>query len=268
MSTKIELRNNEAKLLKSFLDTTIFGIVGTNNQFCNEDIIVKVYSRTKYETIEYRGYELDVANDFRILHALARARQQSGTHSIIISEKAMIENVNCKNLISKKEEILQRLERMVDCSIKLIKKDANGEIYATKKISLISEVDWDKRNKLYQITLPPAMVDIENFWNFEIIDISDYHKIRSMYGQKLWMFYAPNKYRNNENGVTFPMSKLTEQFGDNNMPQKELNRKVKQANEQLIDLGFLKDVNYFKSNGKQYCHILANWHKNDKIDKC
>ena len=56
------------------------------------------------------------------------------------------------------------------------------------------------------------------------------------------------------------MSKLTEQFGDNNMPQKELNRKVKQANEQLIDLGFLKDVNYFKSNGK-YCHILANWHK-------
>ena len=31
MSTKIELRNNEAKLLKSFLDTTIFGIVGTNN---------------------------------------------------------------------------------------------------------------------------------------------------------------------------------------------------------------------------------------------
>ena len=33
-----------------------------------------------------------------------------------------------------------------------------------KKISLISEVDWDKRNKLYQITLPPAMVDIENFF--------------------------------------------------------------------------------------------------------
>ena len=68
-----------------------------------------------------------------------RARQQSGTHSIIISEKAMIENVNCKNLISKKkEEILQRLERMVDCSIKLIKKGTNGEIYATKKKNIFN----------------------------------------------------------------------------------------------------------------------------------
>ena len=265
MSVSLELRDNEAKLLKSFLDTTIFGIIGTKFQCSDEEMITKIYSRTRFETIEYRGYELDVSTDFRILHALARARQKSGKHTIGISEKNMIESVNCKNMVSKKEEILERLERMVDCSIKLIKRDVSGNIEATKKLALISEVDWDRKNKKFQITLPPAMVNIEDFWNFEIIDITEYHQIRSQYSQKLWMFYTPNKYKKNDNGVVFPIIKLTDQFGENNMPQKELNRKLKLANSQLIKLGMLKDVHYFKRNGKQYCRVLAKWHKDSKI---
>jgi hypothetical protein len=211
--------------------------------------------RTKNERITFSGFKLDLQRDYPLFHTIMRHKQITGSKSFTLSEKEITTELGIQNRSSNKKDIDERFKKMMTCFFQIEKYNNEGEL--TNKIysNLINRVDWDIKNKLFNIEISDELYNAEQLVDYEVLNLTVFSGLKSQYARALFLFYETFKFINQES-VNFSIDKLGIRLGKNNMEKKHLNQEIKKANNELVEKKYLKNVEYFTAkNHSKMCKI-------------
>ena len=242
------LFKGEALIPSSLAATPIFSPVERKLSQTKEIYSFEL-SRTKNEKVSFNGFKLDLKRDYPLFHIIMRKKQITGLRKFELTEYELTTALGIQNRTSNKKDIDQRIKKMMTCYFEIEKFD--DENNPVKKIysSLISQVEWNMVDKVFEIELSEGLYNAEQVVDYEVLNLDVFSSLKSQYARALFLFYETFKFISHSS-VNFPMDKLGQRLGKNNMDKKHLYQEIKKANKELIEKDYLSDVGYFKSQNK------------------
>ena len=243
------LFKSEALIPSSLAATPIFSPVERKMSQTKELQSFEI-SRTKNEKISFNGFKLDLKRDYPLFHTIMRKKQITGQRKFELTEYELTTALGIQNRTSNKKDIDQRIKKMMTCFFEIEKFDRDNNPIRKIYSNLINQVDWNIKDKVFQIELSEGLYNAEQVVDYEVLNLDVFSSLKSQYARALFLFYETFKFIN-QSSVNFPMEKLAERLGKNNMDKKHLHQEIKKANKELIEKEYLSDVSYFKSQNKE-----------------
>lgn len=249
------LYESEALILSSLVATPIFLPVERKKTKVKELSEFEIL-RTSREKVMFSGYRLDLQRDYPLFHLIMRKKQTTGKKEFIITESEIMKSLKIQNRKSNKIDIDSRIKKMMSCHFEIEKYDENGMTEFKIYSNLINRVQWDLKSKTFLIEISDDLFNSEQKVDYEIMNLETFQSIKSQYARSLFLFYETFKFISSDS-IKFPMEKLWKRLGNNNMEQKYLNQEIKKANNELVNMKYLKDVEYYKAmNKSNMCKIF------------
>lgn len=221
-------------------------------------------SRTKNEKISFNGFKLDLKRDYPLFHIIMRKKQVTGLRKFELTEYEVTNALGIQNRSSNKKDIDDRIKKMMTCFFEIEKYDNDGSVVRKIYSSLINHVEWNMKDKVFEIELSESLYNAEQVVDYEVFNLDVFSSLKSQYARALFLFYETFKFIN-QASVHFPMEKLGARLGKNNMDKKHLYQEIKKANRELIDIDYLTEVEYFKSQNKENMCRIHRKSKNYKL---
>jgi hypothetical protein len=205
------------------------------------------FKRTENETITYTGDHLDIATDFPLFSILvSHVQMQQKTH-ISLSEAELFKALKKQRRTSAIADLEARLEKLRDCKIHIQYMDDAGKTIRHIKTQLVLESDWDQKSKKINLGMSEHFMSLDLKYNDkEKIDLSIYNKIKSGYGKTLFLYLETKKFKN-QVSVKIKTEDLISRFAANIKTNKEKNRELKKALNELRESHYIMDFAFFKS---------------------
>lgn len=243
------LFKGEALIPSSLAATPIFSPVERKLSQTKEIYSFEL-SRTKNEKISFNGFKLDLKRDYPLFHTIMRKKQITGLRKFELSEYEITNALGIQNRTTNKKDIDNRIKKMMTCFFEIEKFDNDNKLIKKIYSNLINHVEWNITEKIFEIELSEGLYNAEQVVDYEVLNLDVFSSLKSQYARALFLFYETFKFIN-QSSVNFPMNKLGQRLGKNNMDKKHLHQEIKKANKELIEKEYLSDVSYFKSHNKE-----------------
>lgn len=239
------LPKNKTPINNLFLVAPLFTPCSKNIKAIDKNRQIKIEDQFGY-SVEITGPRLNMSIDFPIWSNIMRLVTEQETNKISMSymEFAKIIGYTRKDLGEKlKDRIKDSLIRLRGQVI--ITEDDDEDVILGLLVSGIIK----KKQKQVDIVVDKNIIDLYKTDRFKLIDLDFYHSLQNEVTKALYLFYE------NHGKVVYPIKleqiKLRLNLITKN--EKEINRQIKQAHQNLTDVKYLTDFEYFKNTNNEKC---------------
>jgi hypothetical protein len=265
MNNKTQLRKVDTPILTTFLQSPIF--IPTQKRASRgfdtyRELTIKQNAK---EEICVTGPLLDMNKDFLIWAAVLKEVDLNNSSKITIPENKLLEyigysksNINTRN----KEIVEKKIENMMKVTIKIILK---GDEDATMFFNIISTGKWDRKNKRFDFSVNEELFDAYLKMRWKALDLDFYKEIKTEYARALFCFYESHS----DKIIPIKLQKLMSRLGlEGYSRENNARRKLKEAHDILLNVGFLSSYKFYKSKGDgEYYYQVDKIKKKERITK-
>ncbi len=239
-----------------------------------EDRVVKYQiSRTKNERMEYKGLELNAADDFPLFAIFISKLQQKNKLEITMKEKELFDSLGLSKTArnnDKRKVLEKRLDRLSYCFITLyFYEHGNSQEIDnfSYKLSfpLFTKTEYDITNKQITVKFNEELRSnrIDSF-NSEFIDLTVYYKIKTQYAKSIYLYLQTKKFKD-QSYFYDNLNNMLERFGNSKMQKKERKRKLKAALELLVKLNHIESFSFEKINDVEKVKVFNKNKKTKEV---
>lgn len=263
MNHKTKLRKVDTPILATFLQSPIF-IPTQKSASRGFDTYRELTIKQSFkEEVYVTGPLLDMNKDFLIWAAVLKEVETNNTSKITIPENKLLEcigysksNINTRN----KEVVEKKIENMMKVTIKIILKEEED---ATIFFNIISTGKWDRKNKRFDFSVNEDLFEAYSKMRWKALDLDFYKEIKTEYARALFCFYESHS----DKIIPIKLSKLMSRLGlDSYSRVNNARRKLKEAHEILVNIGFLSSYKTYKNqNDGEYYYEVDKIKKKERI---
>lgn len=226
----------EAKVAKMSNDILRSGLFSVRKRVHGQNVMVerKEIATIGDAKIYLTGMELD-QDDYKVYEGLIQQYMENGTE-IITNIPGLLRIVGYPDSSSYRESLLETLRRLNSCRVEVI----------TKRYrylgGLVNGITIDKENDKVSVTLGKELAVMFAKDNWTRLDVSE----RERLGKNALAFRVFNVASTHKQMFPYTRQTLRRLSGNENVPQKKFNQKLKQAveliNAELSDLGWHAEI--------------------------
>lgn len=226
----------EAKAAKMSNDILRSGLFSVRKRVHGQNVMVerKEIATIGDAKIYLTGMELD-QDDYKVYEGLIQQYMENGTE-IITNIPGLLRIVGYPDSSSYRESLLETLRRLNSCRVEVI----------TKRYrylgGLVNGITIDKENDKVSVTLGKELAVMFAKDNWTRLDVSE----RERLGKNALAFRVFNVASTHKQMFPYTRQTLRRLSGNENVPQKKFNQKLKQAveliNAELSDLGWHAEI--------------------------
>ncbi len=237
------LPKNKSPINNMFLVAPLFSPCSRNLKSTDKYREVKVVDEFGY-SVEIKGMRLNMSVDFPIWSHIMRLVMENQTNKIQMSyiDFAKILGYNRKNLGNAlKERIKASLIRLLS---QVIITDELSDEDDDEIMGLLDNGTIKKKSKEVIVVVNKKIINLYKSDRFKLIDLSFYNDLDNEMTKALFLYYE------NHGNTVYPikLSKIKERMILVTKNEKEINRQIKNAHENLVNAQYLEDYKYIKSN--------------------
>jgi hypothetical protein len=246
-----------------FVKAPVFTPASRNVNRKNEVRKVELNDYFGYSNVKIKGLPLNINMDFKILSYLLKLRDNCDENILEVNILDFAEMLgNKRRAVSKstKRGMIESFERIVAQTITFsIFKENNPKDISSSKISnLITNIDTCFDKGTIEVTFNKNIKDIYLNDKFvQLLNMETFGSITGEVAKCLWLFYETNS-----KFVKFKRSHLLSRLQLKQKENKEINRQIKKAHEELQWMGYLTKYDY----DKKVDTFIIKRHKNKRYD--
>lgn len=250
------LPKNKSPINNMFLVAPLFTPCSRNLKSGDKYREVKVKDEFGY-SVEIKGMRLNMSVDFPIWSHIMRLVMEKQTNKIQMSyiDFAKILGYNRKNfgnaLKERIKESLVRLRSQVIITEEVDDED-DDEI-----MGLLDNGTIKKKSKEVVVVVNKRIIDLYKADRFKLIDQSFYNDLDNEITKALYLYYE------NHGNVVYPikLSQIKSRMILVTKNEKEINRQIRQAHDNLVTANYLETYEYTKKNKERYVEVKKKANK-------
>ncbi|MEL4249329.1 hypothetical protein [Shewanella xiamenensis] len=249
---KIKPYNLKKTVLPSALIfSPLFSIVKNSKE---RKIISFKSQRTKFESLEYRGFELDCNIDFKLYALIISKYLRTEELHVSLTKNEIFETLNTSKSNRHNKTFLDYLKRIVKfkyCEVTLnhdigqIDKE-DVEVY-TLSFYLIKSMEYDNESESIKIYLDYDFnTEYFNRFSKSIVCLEKFSKIKTLYNKSLYLMFLTLKFQERRY-YHIKTENLTNRIC-RNLNKSESNRVLKRTLSNLVTLGYISGYELNKNS--------------------
>jgi hypothetical protein len=241
----------ESIQLSSLIYSPIFmprGNGKTRNKLKIDDLKV-----TKYERVDYDGYELDLELDFKLYAVIIARAQMEGQSNITFTERQLMKiALNDKISTPLKLKIEKSLAAFQNSQLTIRKYNDKEEHIETLITSIIKKAKWLPKEHIYYIEVDEEIINRRtDFYSKEKIYLDILLNLKGQHIKALFLYLETRKFNNkmnNVNGVNHNQKYLFSRVCPNYKNKEDKKKALKSALTTLKEIGYLRSFEERKSD--------------------
>jgi hypothetical protein len=217
--------------------------------------------RTKYEHVNYDGYELDLELDFKLYAVIISKAQMEGKSNITFTEKQLITiALNTKAATPLKLKIEDSLAAFQKSQLTIRKYNDKKEHIGTLITSIIKKAKWVPKEHIYYIEVDEEIINRRtDSYSKEKIYLDILLNLKGQHSKALFLYLETRKFnniKNNTSGVNHNQEELYSRICPNYTKKDDKKKALKAALEQLQTIGYL---NSFEEKKSEDVYEIPYW---------
>jgi len=214
---------------------------------------IKELKRTKYERVDYNGYEFDLELDFKLYAVIIARAQMEGKSNITFTERQLMK-IALDDRISTplKLKIEDSLAAFQNSQLTIRKYNEKGEHIETLITSIIKKAKWVPKEHIYYIEVDDEIINRRtDYYSKEKIYLDLLLNLEGQHTKALFLYLETKKFNNkmnNANGVNHNQEDLFSRICPNYKNKEDKKKALKSALTTLKEIGYLKSFEERKSD--------------------